>query len=44
VAARRALIDAATRAALDSTVPVEAVGALVVHGHASAIEVFAVGV
>jgi hypothetical protein len=38
------LIDAATSYTPDSTVPVEVAGALVVHGHASATEVFAVGV
>jgi class 3 adenylate cyclase len=34
------LIDRATRAALDSTVPVESLGTLAVRGHVAAVEIF----
>jgi adenylate cyclase len=42
VAQQGILIDAATREALDSAVPVEALGSLVFKGKAEAVEVFAV--
>jgi class 3 adenylate cyclase len=40
-AARPILIDRTTRAALDSTVPVEALGTLAVRGHAKPVDIFA---